>query len=82
MLTTIATIEYVEDATVDTGAPCPECSDMDAEVVLNLYVRQWGATTRFVECCANCGQRIAVEESPAEVLIEVPKSLAALAGVA
>lgn len=74
-VTTIYTINWVKDATVDTEAPCPECSDMDAFVVMNLYVREFGRTTRFVECCIGCGKRIALEEGAAEVLIEVPQSL-------
>jgi len=80
---TLASFEYVRDTTVDLGADCPECSDEDAEITLNLYVREWGRTVRFVECCVNCAKRITLEEQPAEVLIEIPESLRpALVGVA
>ena len=72
--TTLYTITTVRDETVDEG-PCPQCDDVDAFIELNLYVREWGQTTRFVECCVPCGQRIALEERAAEVLIEVPASL-------
>lgn len=72
---TLYTINWVRDEIVDTQAPCPECSDMDAFVIMNLYVREFGQCTRFVECCLNCGKRIALEEGAAEVLIEVPQSL-------
>lgn len=72
---TLYTIHWVRDETVDTEAPCPECADMDAFVIMNLYVREFGQCTRFVECCLNCGQRIALSETAAEVLIEVPASL-------
>lgn len=75
--TTLYTVHTVKDATVDSGFPCPECSEMDAFIELNLYVRQWGQYTRFVECCVTCGRRIALEERSAEVLIEVPASLMA-----
>lgn len=74
---TLYTIAYVQGDSIDVGADCPECSDIDAEIVMNLYVREWGHTTRFVECCVNCGKRIALEERPAEILIEVPESLRA-----
>lgn len=71
----LATVNYVKDATVDTGAPCPECSDIDAFVEMNIYVREWGEYVRFYECCINCGQRIATSESVAEVLVEIPEHL-------
>jgi len=74
-ITTLYTVHQVKDATVDSGFPCPECSDIDAFIELNLYVRHQGEYVRFVECCVACGKRIAVDEQPAEVLIEVPASL-------
>lgn len=82
MSTTIATtalytVHVVNDATVDSGFPCPECSEMDAFIEVNLYVRHAGEYTRFVEACVGCARRVAVDERPAEVLIEVPASLAA-----
>lgn len=73
--TTLYTITYVDGYSIDVDAECPECSDEDAYVVMNLYVREWGQTTRFVECCVNCGKRIALSERPAEILIEVPASI-------
>jgi hypothetical protein len=74
MLNTIATIHWVKDETVDEG-PCPQCSDEDAFITMNVYVRAMGEYTRFVECCIKCGKRVALEERPAEVLIEIPESL-------
>lgn len=74
---TLYTIEFVPDRNVDMDIPCPECSDEDAVIIMNLYVRHQGQCTRFVECCLNCGQRIAVEERPFEVLFEIPESLRA-----
>jgi len=74
MLQTIATIHWVKDETVDEG-PCPECSDEDAFITMNIYVRDLGQCVRFVECCIKCGKRVALEERPAEVLIEIPESL-------
>jgi hypothetical protein len=76
-ITTLYTVDVVRDATVESGFDCPECSDMDAFIEVNLYVRELGQYTRFVECCIPCAKRIAVDERPAEVLIEVPESLAA-----
>lgn len=73
--TTLYTIAYVPGDSIDVGADCPECSDEDATIVMNVYVREHGRCTRFAECCVNCGRRIALEERPAEVLIEVPASL-------
>jgi len=77
MFETIASVDYVRDETVASGVPCLECCDIDAYVVLNVYVREWGQTVRFAECCVNCGQRIAMSERAAEVLIEIPLSLKA-----
>lgn len=77
--TTLYTVQVVRDATVDSGHPCPECSDMDAFVEVNLYVRHLGQYVRFVESCVECAKRVAVEERPAEVLIEVPESLMSVA---
>ena len=73
--TTLYTVHTVKDETVDAGFPCPECSTIDAFIELNLYVRHQGEYVRYVECCVECGKRIAVDERPAEVLIEVPASL-------
>lgn len=72
---TIYTVRYVTGYSIDTDELCTQCSDEDAYVVMGLYVRSWGETTRHVECCVNCGMRIALEEQPAEVLIEVPASI-------
>lgn len=81
MSTTIATtalysVDIVNDDTVDSGFPCPQCDDLDALIDVNLYVRMAGQYVRFVECCVACAKRVAVDERPAEVLIEVPESLA------
>jgi hypothetical protein len=76
--TTLYTVSVVADRFVETEFHCDECSDVDATVEINVYVRNWGETVRFAGCCVPCGQRIATEDGAAEILIEVPASLAAL----
>lgn len=73
--TTIYTVQYVRGYSIDAGAPCPQCDDVDAFIVANLYVRAWGETVRFAEACVRCAQRIAAQEAPAEVFVEVPAHL-------
>jgi hypothetical protein len=80
MITTHGRTRYIVAAvagqSIDTEAPCPECSDMDAFVTVNVYAREYGQTVRQYEACVPCGQRIALNQGAAEVLIEVPAYLA------
>lgn len=69
-------IAFVAGQSIDTEASCPECSDIDAFVVVNVYAREYGRTVRQYEACVPCGKRIAINERTDEVLIEVPAHLA------